>query len=154
MPGLGEGQAGGTGTGTALHKGPLVAPDIPAPGVWGLFAPKVPFHSACRLTDWRRGEPKVGTCLGATIQGRDPPIPLGAPTPGVSQEHCWDAQQVPSGCLTTTIGALTSSHQDARCIHQDSVMPKGTSRQRFLVEHSFSRNTSASQAPWEGQEEA
>jgi len=53
---VGEGQAGGTGTGPALHKGPLVAPDIPATGARGLFTPKVPFHSAGRLIDRRRGD--------------------------------------------------------------------------------------------------
>lgn len=75
MPGLGEGQAGGTGTGPELHKGPLVAPDIPASGARGLFAPKVPFHSACRLMDRRRGEPRVGRRLGTVMPGKGPSCP-------------------------------------------------------------------------------
>lgn len=56
VPRWGRARPGALGRGLVLHKGPLVAPDIPVTGARGLFTPKVPFHSACRLIDWRRGD--------------------------------------------------------------------------------------------------
>lgn len=56
VPRWGRARPGALGRGPVLHKGPLVAPDIPVTGAQGLFTPKVPFHSACRLIDWRRGD--------------------------------------------------------------------------------------------------
>lgn len=57
MPGWGRARPGALGRGPVPHKGPLVGPNIPATGAQGLFTPKVPFHSACRLIDQRRGDP-------------------------------------------------------------------------------------------------
>lgn len=57
MPGWGRARPGALGRGLVLHKGPLVVPNIPATGARGLFTPKVPFHSADRLIDRRRGDP-------------------------------------------------------------------------------------------------
>lgn len=81
MPGWGRARPGALGRGPVLHKGPLVAPDIPATGARGLFTPKVPFHSACRLIDRRRGDPaRVAPAPHTLPCGiRPAPVRVGSP---------------------------------------------------------------------------
>lgn len=81
MPGWGRARPGALGRGPVLHKGPLVAPDIPVTGAQGLFTPKVPFHSACRLIDRRRGDPaRVAPAPHTPPRGICPaPVRVGSP---------------------------------------------------------------------------
>lgn len=81
MPGWGRARPGALGRGPVPHKGPLVAPDIPATGARGLFTPKVPFHSACCLIDRRRGDPaRVAPAPRTPPHGiRPAPVRVGSP---------------------------------------------------------------------------
>lgn len=75
MPGWGRARPGALGRGPVPHKGPLVGPNIPATGAQGLFTPKVPFHSACRLIDRRRGDPaRVVPALHTPPRGIHPTL--------------------------------------------------------------------------------